>query len=238
MKVSIVIPVHNEQDSIVNTIRRLEGALNFEHEVVVVNDHSGDKTLEVLNPLISEIPFLKLVDNKKAQGFANTLNAGFQLARGEYVVCVMADLCDDPLLIPVMFEKIKEGFDIVCGSRYMKKGERIGGPKLKAFFSRFFSLSLHSLIGVPTHDIANSFKMYRRQVLEDIKTESKGFEISVEIPLKAFFAGYKISEVPTIWTERKSGESKFHLSKQGLAYLRLYLWAMGRKVKTCLLRKK
>lgn len=238
MKISVIIPAHNEEGCLLATVRGLEAALDIEHEIVVVDDHSSDKTADVSRALSREFTVVKLVENKRQGGFANALKAGFEASEGECVVCVMADLCDNPATIIKMSDKIKEGFDVVCGSRYMPGGEKIGGPKLKTFFSKVFGLSLFFLIAIPTRDIANSFKMYRRDVLGAIRIGSKGFEISVELPLKAFFSGYKITEVPTTWVDRKSGRSKFNAIKQGSGYARLYLWALGRKLGECLLKKR
>ncbi len=220
------------------TVKGLEDALDIEHEIIVVNDHSSDRTADILVALSQKIAAVKFTENKRQPGFANALKTGFEMSAGQYVVCVMADLCDDPATIIKMADKIDEGFDIVCGSRYMSGGQKLGGPKFKTFFSKVFGLSLFFLIGIPTRDIANSFKMYRREVLEAIKIDSKGFEISAELPLKAFFCGHKITEVPTTWVDRKSGRSKFNAIKQGSGYLRLYLWAVGRKLGECLPKKR
>jgi glycosyltransferase involved in cell wall biosynthesis len=238
MKISILIPAHNEAESIVDTMIRLEQALRHNYEIIVVNDHSSDNTAQVVQEFAKSHKNIVLVDNINQPGFSNALSTGFTASKAELVLPVMADLCDDPETINKMYDKIEQGFDVVCGSRYMRGGKKIGGPKLKSFFSRIFGLSLHFIIGIPTFDIANSFKMYRRRVLDTIKIESKGFEISVEVPLKAFFSGYKITEIPTTWIDRKSGISKFDVKKQGSGYLKLYLWAIRRKISVCLLKKK
>ncbi|MEW6008955.1 MAG: glycosyltransferase family 2 protein [Candidatus Omnitrophota bacterium] len=240
MKVSVIIPAHNEAAGIAVTIRRLEEALKLDYEIVVINDHSTDMTTQVVRGLFRDFSNIRMVDNTDQPGFANALRAGFKAATGEFIVPVMADLCDEAATITKMYEKINEGFDIVCGSRYMRGGGKIGGPKLKSFFSRFVGISLYFLIGVPTHDIANSFKMYKKTVLNSIIDNSKadGFALSVELSLLAYFAGYKISEVPTIWIDRKGGESKFSVLKQAKGYLRLYLWALGENLIRCLLKKK
>lgn len=238
MKVSIIIPAHNEAASITDTIRQLEAALKLDYEIIVVDDHSTDQTAQVVKGLSREFGNIGLVPNINQPGFARALKTGFGAANGELVVPVMADLCDDPQTIPKMYEKMSEGFDVVCGSRYMPGGKKIGGPGAKTFFSRFVSLSLHFLIKIPTHDVANAFKMYKKEVISALVINAEGFEISAEIPLKAFFAGYKIAEVPTTWLDRKSGKSKFNVVKQGQCYLKLYLWALRRGVDICLEKKR
>ena len=80
--------------------------------------------------------------------------------------------------------------------------------------------------------------MYKKEVINSITLESGGFEISVELPLKAFFAGYKISEIPTVWKDRKGGHSKFDVSKQSLGYFKLYVWALKRRIVVWIKKKK
>jgi len=143
---------------------------------------------------------------------------------------VMADLCDEPETINIMHKKIKEDYDIVAGSRYAAGGKRLGGSNLKAVFSRFMGKSLHFFIGIPTYDVPNAFKMYRSSVLEGMEIESRGFEVSAEIPLKAYFKGARITEVPTVWRERQAGASHFKMLKTGPGYFRLYLWAIFKRL--------
>jgi len=126
----------------------------------------------------------------------------------------MADLSDDLSKVDEMFEKINKGFDIVCGSRYMKGGEQKGGPWFKKLLSRTAGVSLHFFTGLPTHDVTNSFKMYTKKVLNGIKIESHGgFEIGMEIVIKAFQKGYNITEVPSSWRDRKKGKTRFRFWK-------------------------
>jgi hypothetical protein len=130
-----------------------------------------------------------------------------------------------------MFEKIKEGYDLVCGARYTKGGDRIGGSALKGFFSFLVGRTIAFLIKIPTCDIANAFKMYRKKVIDSIDIESKGFEISMELPLKAYYLGFKITEVPTVWREREKGRSNFNMVNLAPNYWRWYLWAIKRKLR-------
>jgi glycosyltransferase involved in cell wall biosynthesis len=230
MKFSVIIPAHNEEGSIAAVIRALEQGLRYGYEIVVVDDHSTDKTAEAVTGLSAEFKNLRLVQNLDSPGFANALKTGFRNARTDIVIPVMADLCDDPDTINKMYEKSREGFDVVCGSRYIKGGRKLGGPPVKSFFSRFVGISLHFFTAIPTQDISNSFKLYRKKVIESIDIISSGFEISAEIPLKAYFLGYKITEIPTTWMHRKEGESKFEIFKHGSRYLKLYLWALWKKI--------
>ena len=229
MKISIVIPAHNEEDNIANVIDRIEEMLDLDHELVVVNDHSVDATAQIVAELSRQYNNIKLVENKLEPGFANALRTGFGNVNAEVVIPIMGDLCDDLTTIKKMFEKMNEGYDIVCGSRYMKGGLRNGGSKFKAFLSCLGGKSIHYLLGVPTYDIPNAFKMYKKKVIDSIDIKSKGFEISMEIPLKAYFMGFKIAEVPTAWQERTKGKSSFKIFKLLPSYLKLYIWAIFKR---------
>jgi len=230
MKISIIVPAHNEQDNIIEVINKIEEVIGLEHELIVVDDHSEDNTAQLVKNLTQKYPQLRLVENSADKGFANAVKTGFSAAQSEIVVAVMGDLCDDLSTIRQMLKKIDQGFDVVSGSRYIKDGARIGGSRLKGFLSSSAGWSLYYFLGVPTHDIANAFKMYRKKVIDSIKIESKGFEISMEIPLKAYYLGFKITEVPTVWQERKKGKSNFKMFQLIPVYAKLYIWAIFKRI--------
>lgn len=230
MRLAIIVPAHNEQENIVDAINKIESFLDIPHELIVVNDHSTDATAGLVQRASRQYSNIRLVENLNERGFANAIKTGFANNKADVVALVMADLCDDLHTLKEMFKKINEGDDVVCGARYIKGGARIGGSKIKGFFSCFVGWSLHYLLGIPGHDIANAFKMYRKNVLDNIDIESKGFEISMEIPLKAYYSGFKISEVPTAWRERTKGKSNFRMFKLLPSYLKLYIWAIVKRI--------
>lgn len=230
MDLSIIVPAHNEEENISNVISIIEDELNFPFELVVVNDHSADRTAEIVDNLAKKFNNIILVENKLAPGFVNAVKTGLVSVKTEVVVPVMGDSCDDMGTIPLMFEKIKEGFDVVCGSRYIKGGARIGGSKIKGFFSFFVGRTMSMFTGIPTHDVANAFKMYRKKVVDRINIESNGFEISMELALKAYFLGFNITELPTVWRERQKGRSNFKMLSLTPNYSRWYLWAIWKKI--------
>lgn len=231
MKLSIIIPAHNEEDNIVEVINKVESCLDMPHELVVVNDHSSDATARLVEGVSGQYKNIKLVDNLSEPGFANAIKTGLANSCLDAVIPVMADLCDDLDTINRMFKKLNEGYDIVCGSRYIKGGARLGGSRVKGFLSFFAGWSLHYLLGVPVHDIANAFKMYRKCALDGVIIESRGFEISMELPLKAYYRGSKITEVPTVWRERTKGKSSFKMFKLLPSYMKLYIWAIIKRIK-------
>jgi hypothetical protein len=138
----------------------------------------------------------------------------------------MADCSDDVEQIDLMLEKYYEGADVVAGSRYMKGGKLIGGPPFKQFLSRMSGLSLHWLRGFPTHDATNAFKIYDGEMVRSFSIESSGgFELNLELTVKAFLAGNVITEVPVSWRDRSAGKSKFKLWRWLPKYLRWYFYA-------------
>lgn len=225
MKLSIIVPAYNEQQNIEDLIKKIEGDVNIPFELIIVNDHSVDDTGEIVEKLSKQFNNLKLFENTLDKGFANAMRTGFSQATGDAVIPIMADLCDDLSNLEAMLKKISEGYDIVCGARYIRGGARLGGPRIKALLSYLGGKTLHYLIGIPTSDIANSFKMYRKTVLDSIETKSKSFEISMDITVRAYFSGFKITQIPTIWKERTKGKTSFIVTKLLPSYLSVYIWA-------------
>ena len=233
----IAIPVYNEAGNIAYTLRQIEAKVVTPHYIYIVYDFDEDNTIPVVKEFIREqkAENVFLVKNKYGKGVLNAIRTGFDSTQEGVVLVVMADSSDDMSIVDTMFEKINQGYDIVCGSRYMRGGKQIGGPRFKKFLSRTADISLHLITGIPTHDATNSFKMYRKSVLDDIEIESSGgFEIGMEIVVKAFLKGYKITEVPSTWRDRTAGKSQFRLFKWLPAYIWWYLFTLRGRLKQIL----
>ena len=224
-ELSVVCPVYDEGANIASLIERLTREISIPMELIVVYDREDDDTLPVLSRL--RPPFaLRVVRNRFGRGALNAIKTGFAEASGKATLVVMADLSDDLRIVARMFALIDEGYDVVCGSRYMPGGRQVGGPLLKGFLSRAAGVSLHWLAGVPTRDVTNSFKMYRTPFLRSLTFESSGgFEIGMEAVVKAYVSGARIAEVPSTWTDRVAGRSRFRLWRWLPKYLRWYLYA-------------
>lgn len=224
-ELTIVIPVYNEDRNIKKAIDLIEEQVTIPHEIHIVYDMDEDTTVPVVRKIAGNYrnPVF-LVKNKYGRGVLNAIKTGLESVGTEFVIVTMADLSDPPEVMNRMLQKAREEHaDLVCGSRYMKGGKQYGGPFLKGLFSRVAGLSLHWLTHIPTHDISNSFKMYRKSMLDTLTIESAGgFEIGMEITVKAYISGYKISEVPTTWNDRTDGQSNFKLWKWLPHYLHWY----------------
>jgi glycosyltransferase involved in cell wall biosynthesis len=230
--INIVMPVYNEGENIKNTFSEIKNKIRTPFRIFIVYDFDEDNTLPAAKAVQNEynVHFLK---NKYGKGVLNAIKTGLEGVDDGAILVSMADLSDDYSVVDGMFEKIKAGYDVVCGSRYMKGGKQLGGPKFKGTLSRMAGLSLHYLTGIPTHDISNSFKMYTPRVIKSIQIESNGgFELGMEIVVKAFLAGFKITEVPSVWRDRNAGQSRFKLWEWLPHYLRWYFFALGCKGKT------
>jgi len=230
MKVSVVVPAHNEEQIIEKTLRKLETTLSIDHETVVVDDCSSDKTPEIVEKLIEEFPNIRLVRRSTKPGFKEAVTAGFEKSTGDVVVPVMADLCDDVSTIPLMAQKVEEGYDVVCGSRHIAGGRMIDPPFIQSFFSRVVGFLAFFVLGVPTRDVTNAFKMYRKEVINNISIQGTAFDMSMELCLKAYFKGYKIAEIPTTWKGRMVGESKFKVFHLAPRYWRWFAWGIMKRI--------
>lgn len=226
MQLSIVMPVYNEGEVISETIRRVENAVKVPHELLIIYDMDEDTTVPVVKRLQNKHPSVKLIKNIYGKGALNALKTGLKKANGKAVCVMMADLTDDPKVLNWMMEKFDQGYDVVAASRYMPGGRQIGGPFIKQVLSRVAGITLHFLIGLPTYDATNSFRLYSKKFLDKVKIESDGgFELGIELTVRAHFGGYKVTEVPTTWTYLAK-ESRFYMRKWLPKYLKWYLWAI------------
>jgi hypothetical protein len=140
----------------------------------------------------------------------------------------MGDGSDDAGDIDAMYELAKGGAGVVAGSRYVRGGKQLGGPLLKRTMSRAAGLSLHWVAGIPIHDATSNFRMYSRRLLDKVTIESDGgFELGIELTVKAHLLGMRVAEVPTTWRDRTAGKSRFQLWRWLPRYLRWYGRGIG-----------
>jgi dolichol-phosphate mannosyltransferase len=227
-ELSIVLPVYNEAENIEPVLRGLESAVRTSHEIVVVYDFDGDTTVPVVRRLA--LPTVRLHHNTLGRGVLNAMRAGIGTARGDLILISMADGSDEPDDVDRMVALARRGADVVAASRYMRGGRQLGGAPLKTLLSRLAGLSLHHLAGLPVHDATSNFRLYRRSFLQSVRIESKaGFELALELTVKAHLAGRAIAEVPTVWRDRSAGTSRFELRRWLPHYVRWYLRALARR---------
>lgn len=228
---SVVIPAHNEEGSIKETVELVARALLREHipfEVVVVNDHSTDGTGVVLTELAGNMPQLRTVNNKQSSGYGRAVATGINAAQGDYVAIMMADLSDDPEDLVRFYRAAHEtGVDCVFGSRFIKGGATYDYPRFKMVLNRFANTLVRVLFGIRYNDCTNAFKLYKRDTLSGLRPFlSPHFNLTLELPLKAIVRGYTYTVLPNSWRNRKSGVSKLKIKEMGSRYMFILLYCL------------
>jgi hypothetical protein len=143
----------------------------------------------------------------------------------------MADGSDDPMQIDELARLVERGVVVAAASRYMPGGQQVGGPRLKRVLSRTAGKSLHMLARVGTRDATNSFKAYSTDFVRQVGIDSRtGFEIGLELTVKATRLRLPVAEIPTIWLDRTLGDSRFQLVHWLPSYLHWYRFAFGPKL--------
>lgn len=238
-RVSIVIPAYNEGYSIVPCLDRIFEAVSWPCEVVVVVDFPEDTTVPALTEYAKHEPQLCTLINTYGRGPAHAIRYGIDNATAPVVVVTMADGSDDPQQIEDLTRLVERGVVVAAASRYAPGGQQVGGPFLKGFLSRAAGRSLHLLANVGTRDATNSYKAYDRDFVRRVGIDSRhGFEIGIELTVKAKRLGLPIAEMPTIWLDRDAGISNFKLWTWIPKYMRWYRHGFGGRLTLEQLREK
>ncbi|HCM37574.1 MAG: Glycosyl transferase, family 2 [Candidatus Gottesmanbacteria bacterium GW2011_GWB1_43_11] len=240
MKVSFVIPFHNEEKNVGPMISQvthyaMKQKDKWDFEIIPVNDRSSDGTQKALDSIAKKYTFVRPVERKKdTDAIGNTMGkallAGSQKASGNIIIWTMGDLSDEPKTYGEIVNKINDGFDMVFGSRYMPGGTWGSLDPTKAFLSSRGTMLARVLFNLPVHDITNAFRGFRKSILEHISLESSGYAISPEFAVKAHLAGFKLAEVPTVYYKRVEGVSNFKLWNMSVAYLVIYAKLFWKKL--------
>jgi dolichol-phosphate mannosyltransferase len=228
IKLSVVIPAHNEEESVPETVESLIRTLTAEgidHEIVAVNDSSTDRTEAVLQELQGAYPTLRYTNNPTPNGFGLAVRKGLEHATGDAVAIVMGDGSDSPQDVVRCFRKLQEGYECVFGSRFIKGSRVTDYPPHKLLINRLANLFVKVIFALSYNDVTNAFKCYRREVIEGAQPLiSTHFNLTVELPLKAIIRGYSYTVIPISWTNRKTGISKLKLREMGSRYLFIVLY--------------
>jgi dolichol-phosphate mannosyltransferase len=231
---SIVIPAHNEEGCIKETVLAFNKKLrseNIPHEILVINDNSTDKTEKILKTMSNNITEVRYINNVPPNGFGFAVRKGLENYKGDYVTIVMADMSDYPTDLVKYYNKINEGYDCVFGSRFMKGGKTIDYPRLKIILNRLTNNIIRLLFGIRYNDTTNAFKIYRRKTIEGLKPFlSNHYNLTVELPLKSIVRDYSYAIIPNHWTNRKSGVSKLKIKEMGSRYFFIILYCFLEKL--------
>lgn len=208
-KVSLCIPVYNEEESLPHMQKRIEecvGQQNFSYEIVYVDDGSSDRSFEILSQMAAQNSNIKVVKFRRNFGQTAAMSAAIDAAEGEILIPLDADLQNDPVDIPNLLQKIDEGYDVVSGWRKDRKDTFVNRKLPSMIANRLISV----ISGVNLHDYGCSLKAYRHEVLKDVRLYG---ELHRFIPICASWAGAKVTELPVTHHERKYGESKYGINR-------------------------
>ena len=210
MQVSVLVPARNEVDNVAELVARVDRT--FEHlgldsgsaELLLIDDGSTDGTGRLIEDLCVTYPFLRVLHHRRNLGLTAALSTGFRAVRGDVVLFLPADLESDPEAdIPLLLDKLAEGYDVVAGWR---QGRKEG----KVFASSIYNAVSRRLFGLAVHDM-NWIKGFRREVIEGLpplRSDWHRFILHI-----AAHEGYRIGEVPTVWHRRRAGRSKYGLAR-------------------------
>ena len=234
MKLSVVIPAHNEEGCIQETVLALVQKLkseNINHEILVINDNSTDSTENILKKIKDYNPSVRYLNNKPPHGFGFAVRTGLDNFSGDAVAIVMADASDTPEdLVKYYRTMCDKNVDCVFGTRFSRESKVVDYPAFKLFINRLANLFIRMIFGIRYNDVTNAFKMFKAHVIQGIKPIlSNHFNLTVELPLKAIVRGYSYSVVPNDWINRKTGESKLKIKEMGSRYLFIVLYCLIEK---------
>lgn len=227
MKLSVVIPAHDEADSIASTVTSVAETLTgagIDHEILVVDDHSTDGTAEIVERIAREGPGVRLVRSTYKPGYGFTVRAGLDNFTGDAVAIVMGDSSDDPEDLVRYHRVLEDGYDCAFGSRFVHGARVHSYPFAKLVLNRTANRFIQGLFRHGYNDTTNAFKAYRRNVIETVQPLlSNHFNLTVEIPLKAVIRGHSYGIIPVSWRGRTTGTSKLGLQEMGSRYLFIVL---------------
>jgi len=206
---SIVVPIHNEEESILPLYDRLTSvlfALGRPYEILFIDDASSDRSFELLSNLVQTDARLKVLRLRRNFGQTAALSAGFHEARGKVIIAMDGDMQHAPEDIPALLNKIDEGYDIASGWRK----ERVDNPITRKIPSRVANWMMSKASGIDLRDFGTTFKAYRAEVLKDVHLYG---DLHRFIPALASFYGARVAEVPIQNTPRISGTSHYGLGR-------------------------
>jgi len=237
LKLTVLIPAHNEEESIEETVQGLFDVLVQEkipHEIIVVNDHSTDRTEEVLKKLSEEVTSLKQINNSFPNGYGYAVRCGLNNFNGDCIAIFMGDASDSPHDLVKFYRTLIHGnYDAVFGSRFIPGGKTTNYPKIKLCLNRIANRVIQLLFGLRYNDVTNAFKIYRAETIEGLKPFlAAHFNLTVELPLKVIVRGYSYTWLPNQWTNRKTGAAKLKLKEMGSRYMFIIFYCLMEKYLT------
>ncbi len=227
-----IMPVYNEGKNILKTYEHLKSALpeDFSWKCFAIYDFDEDTSVPYLQDLQKQDVRIIPLKQNLGRGIVNALKYGFQQTHNGAVAVIMGDDSDDLEILPAMYEKYANGATVVASSRYSQGGKYQGGNFIKKTLSKLAGFVLYGF-GLGTKDPTNNFKLYCGKFLHHITIESVGgFEVALELTVKAALQNLKIDEVPGSWKDRTDGNSKFKIIMWMPHYLKWFFYYLIKRL--------
>ena len=224
--IDIVIPVYNEGELIIDTIKSIQNNFNYLFNILICFDLDNDNTLTAIENSSLDKRNIFFIKNK-FNGAHGAVMTGIYNSVSDIILVIPADDDYNTIEIQNMYEfMIDNHIDVLCPDRFIKKNSIINGPFLKFLIVRIVNFSLYYFARVKTKDATNGFRFFSRRVVNNINIVSRtGFIYSLEYLVKSIEKKYKIDRYPAKWIERKKGKSRFTILKWSLDYLYWYFYA-------------
>lgn len=215
-KITVLICTLNEESNLHHVLPKIP---EWVDEVLLVDGHSSDKTVEVANKLRPDIHILY----QPEKGKGDALKYGFKHAQGDIIVTIDADGATDPQEMPKFIEPLLKGYDFAKGSRFLRR-HALNMPLYRRFGNWVLVIAVNILHGTRYTDICSGYNAFWKKALERVELSSDGFELEQEMNVKIKKVGLKVIEVPCNDMGRLSGGSKVHPFRQGLKDLITIIW--------------
>lgn len=230
MSLTIILPIHNEKESLPIMIRLLNSTLKIEHEIIAVYEDDMDNAKSIGQELMKEIEEFKIIKNKYERGVRFSIQTGIDIAKYDTIFITAVDEIFPIISIEAMYQEIFiKNFDFVSGTRYSKGGARLGGSIIGSFLSRLSNFIFNKLTKSQLTDFTTGIKMMKKQVWNSIEFNSKpiGWAFAFELSIKAITANYKVCEIPFKSVDRLfGGKSTFKVGAWTLEYLKWFFYGI------------